>query len=410
MRRLYILIFIFLIHYVPNHAQSTSSPYSMFAEGQVENYGSGTNRALGGTGIAFKSDNYLNNMNPASYSGIDSLSFIFELGMFGKYTKYITKNESETKFDANLSYLALGFRICKWWATSLGVASYSSVGYKINSSHTVEGDLSIYQKTFEGSGGITQLYFGNSVRPFKNLSLGINISYFLGSITHTETGGTTDDYVAYTIIKNIKIHSVYFDYGAQYTIEYNKWKYTLGAIFGNSKELDMTSNMYISNADNTLELETEDSKFIIPSKYGFGLAVEKGYRFKAGFDYERRNWEEIKEYSSSLLRTRDSERFSIGIEYFPYKKRSDRGLKKVRYRLGASYTRKYLIIKNEGVNSKTINFGFGIPIKRERSMINIAFELGSLGTTKSGLIKENYGVLHLNFTMHDLWFQKHKLD
>ncbi len=409
MYRIYTIITIVLVFYAPNNsAQTTSSPYSMFAEGQMENYGSGTNRALGGTGIAFKSRNYLNNMNPASYSGIDSLSFIFEAGLFGKYTRYNTVNQNQTKYNANLSYIALGFRISKWWATSLGVAPYSSVGYKIHSTHSIEGDLSSYFKTYEGSGGINQFYFGNSIRPFKNLSLGINISYMLGSITQSETGSTIDEYVTYILTEESKVHSLYFDYGAQYTIERNNWKYTLGATFGNKKELDVTHKISIGYTDDTLDLTKEDRRFIIPAKYGFGLALEKGNTLKVGFDYERRNWSDIQKFPNSLLRTRDSERFSAGIEYLPYKNKKDRGLKKVSYRLGVSYQKRYLIINDNAIDSKSINFGFGIPIRRERSMINIAFELGSLGTTHDGLIKENYGMMHINFTMRDIWFQKPK--
>jgi hypothetical protein len=69
-----------------------------------------------------------------------------------------------------------------------------------------------------------------------------------------------------------------------------------------------------------------------------------------------------------------------------------------------------LIIKNNAIDSKSINFGFGIPVRRERSMINLAFEIGKLGTTNNDLIKENYGILHINFTLSDVWFQKAKYE
>ncbi len=409
MYRLGILFLISLfLNITENIAQTTSSPYSMFAEGQIENYGSGTNHALGGTGLAFKSNKYLNNINPASYSGIDSLSFIFEIGLFGKVTQYITSNQKQTKYNANLSNIALGFRICKWWATSLGITPYSSMGYTINTTQIVEGDLSRYLKTYEGTGGINQFYFGNSFRPIKSLALGIDLSYILGSITKTETGSIIDNSIIYSISEVSRIHSTYLSFGAQYTIEHNNWEYTIGAVFGNKKELNTKNEMFIMYAEDTLNLDAENNKFIVPTKYGIGFALEYGKRFKAGFDYERRSWSEAKKYPNSLLETRDSERFSAGFEYLPYKNRRDEGLKKFYYRLGFCYNKKYLIIDGKAINSKSINFGFGIPIKWERSMINLAFELGSLGTTSNGLIKENYGVLHINFTMSDIWFQKHK--
>ncbi|MBN2524116.1 MAG: hypothetical protein JXB24_12660 [Bacteroidales bacterium] len=392
------------------YGQTTSSPYSMFAQGQIENLGAGTNRALGGTGLAFKSHRYLNNMNPASYSGIDSLSFVFEAGVTGRYTRYITNNQKQTKYNANLNHIALGFRICRWWATSIGVTPYSSVGYKINTTDMVEGDLSYYLKTYEGSGGINKFYFGNSFRPYKNLSVGVHVSYILGTITQTETGSTIDQYITYIIKEVSRINSYYIDYGAQYTIKHNGWNYSLGAVFGNNKELHVSNEMYIMYSDDSLKLTPEKHKFIIPLKYGFGLALEKMEKLKVGIDYEKRNWSANNRFSNPLLKTRDSERFSAGIEYCPYKSRRDQGFKKVYYRLGVNYNKTYLIIRNEAINSMAISFGFGIPIKREHSMINLAFEFGSLGTTSNELIKENYALMYINFTMLDIWFQKSRFN
>jgi hypothetical protein len=43
-------------------------------------------------------------------------------------------------------------------------------------------------------------------------------------------------------------------------------------------------------------------------------------------------------------------------------------------------------------------------------MINIALEAGQNGTTAKGLIKENYYILHINLSLHDIWFLKPKYD
>ena len=42
------------------------------------------------------------------------------------------------------------------------------------------------------------------------------------------------------------------------------------------------------------------------------------------------------------------------------------------------------------------------------SNTNVTFELGSLGTKKDGLIKENYWAVRLGFSLNDLWFVKRK--
>jgi hypothetical protein len=54
--------------------------------------------------------------------------------------------------------------------------------------------------------------------------------------------------------------------------------------------------------------------------------------------------------------------------------------------------------------------GFGIPLKNDYSMINISLEVGKNGTSDKGLIQENFYLLHVNFSLHDIWFLKPKYD
>ena len=54
--------------------------------------------------------------------------------------------------------------------------------------------------------------------------------------------------------------------------------------------------------------------------------------------------------------------------------------------------------------------GFGIPVKKSATKINIGFETGQRGETNNGLIKENYYILNVNFNMGDIWFIKRKFD
>ena len=91
---------------------------------------------MGGTGIAFLSGRSINSMNPASYSGIDSLMSIFELGVFGKYTIYSTRNDDQSLLNANLKYLAMGFRINTMAGNKLRIFSiqFGRIHHKYDSS------------------------------------------------------------------------------------------------------------------------------------------------------------------------------------------------------------------------------------------------------------------------------------
>jgi hypothetical protein len=43
-------------------------------------------------------------------------------------------------------------------------------------------------------------------------------------------------------------------------------------------------------------------------------------------------------------------------------------------------------------------------------MFNLSYEYGVRGTNDHGLIKENYHVISLAFTLHDYWFLQSKYD
>ncbi|MBN2519101.1 MAG: hypothetical protein JXB17_01235 [Bacteroidales bacterium] len=403
----FLLLLLFSINLFP---QLTSSPYTLFGLGQVEGYKLGVNHALGGTGIAFKTKKSLNNLNPASYSGIDSLLFFFETGIFCKATAYSTLKETQKQYDGSFNYLSIGYRVTKWWANSIGITPYSTVGYNINSTYIIEGDLRAYSKSYTGSGGISRFYYGNSFKFNKNLAIGVNLSYIFGSITRSEILSGYTDFNDYEIDKKQFLNNFYLDYGLQFSIQPNNLKYSIGLIYGNKKELKTKTEYTLITAIDTINLENEKKDiFYIPRKYGIGISLEKSNKFIVGFDYSRNRWSDLK-ISVPILNIRDSERFSLGVEYTPFQGYKDIGLKTWYYRIGAYFNKSYLEIKEKPINSKAITFGFGIPLRHDFSLINFSFEIGTNGTTDAKLIKENYWLVYLNFTLRDLWFRKVKYD
>ena len=59
----------------------TRSPYSKFGFGLLNDNASSAQRAMGGVGYAMNSGRQINVMNPASYAAIDSLTFLFDMGL-----------------------------------------------------------------------------------------------------------------------------------------------------------------------------------------------------------------------------------------------------------------------------------------------------------------------------------------
>ena len=111
--------------------QNTISPYSSFGIGEVQPQEFSLNNALGGVGAALRTEGYLNPLNPASLSAINTT--VFEAGIMGT-ASYLTDNTlSQESFTSTLSHLSLGFPIRDGIAISGGLLPYSFKGFDFTS-------------------------------------------------------------------------------------------------------------------------------------------------------------------------------------------------------------------------------------------------------------------------------------
>jgi len=397
-----IMVFSTIIFANSLKAQVKNSVYSMFGVGQISDNSFGINKSLGGTGIAFQSGSSMNYLNPASYLGILPNSFNMELGAYGIISRSENKNTAQTAGDIKVGYFSASLYLKNWWAFCFGIVPFSSVDYEINSSDDVGGELTSFEKKFKGTGGLSRLYLGNSFRIYQGLAVGFNASCIFGPITLTETALSNDRFTGYEL-KNIRTaSSLYLDYGLQYSMSHKDWLYSIGLIYGGSKRLNTTDKLEFTYEGTTSSLEQDEQLDMkIPQKLGLGISVKKGNNFRAGFDYEWKNWSNIN-FSNPNLDTKNSNRFSIGVEYSPRQNKNSNLLQRLFYRFGANCKNSYLEIDNTQINSTGVNFGVGIPYN-EINMINLSIEYGEEGTMSKGLIKNNYWVFYLNFSLNEIW-------
>ena len=407
----YFLSALLLILSVNVYTQLTSSPYSIFGVGIIEENSTGYNQALGGSGIALLSKKSLNSLNPASYNGIDSLNFIFETESCFKFTSYSTNDESKKKNDAGINYLAIGFRINKRWANSIGIKPYSSVDYSIQTGYYIEGENRTYYKNFSGNGGISYLYYGNSIMLNKNISLGINGSYFFGSITHSEIFDGNNFLRAYEFTRKVYMNTFYLDYGLLVSVPVKGMTYSAGITYGGKKQFNSSNSYTLVLSDETDDLEDSenDQEYYIPENYGIGISIEKNNMLNISADYSRSRWSEVN-FNNTDVKTRDGEKYSFGIEFTPSHEDKHRGFKTWTYRLGSSYNKSYLIVDDYETSFSSFSCGLGLPLWNNKSRINISFKTGENGTLNSGLIKEKYNIIYLNLSFQEMWFKKYKFD
>ena len=398
-----------------------TSIYSRFGIGELSPRGNSVNYSLGFAGIAYRNKVYLNSLNPASYTALDSMTFILDFGFNGKYTYLQTETVNENHYAANISYITIGFPITHWYFTTIGMKPFSSSGYSItNNTNVTDGNGNIITEStqnYTGEGDITQLYIGQAVKLTKKLSLGAHISYLYGKLNNITTLTLPAEFGGKNLNEQNKtyVNDFYFDFGTQYTHSFNQQTHlTIGVTYGLKKKISSQtyttvtsfygSSGRIDTLENTL---TDRNKLIFPMYFGAGvsLILQNHYRFL--FDYQFTDWK-----NSELFEKQDvdnSFKTNFGIEIMPNKNSLHYG-NKISYRIGGYYKKSLIIVNNKNLKNFGITFGFGLPVRNLGTTFNFAFVLGQMGTTENGLIKENFVGFNISLSFLDKWFYKRKFD
>jgi hypothetical protein len=379
-------------------AQVIKSPYSVFGIGELVDNDLGMNRSLAGTGIAFKSDKSINYLNPASYLGIPENSLIWELGLYGFQSNSQQKNLHQTRRDFNVSYTSVSLYLADRWALSLGVLPFSHVSYEIKSTDIIGSELTSYEKTYAGSGGLSRIYVGNSFRMFGGLAVGFDLSYIGGTVTETESTSGNNNLADYTLTNKLTISAGYLDYGLQYFVPDRDWQYAFGVVYGAGIQTNVSNEVQLTSGDSTASLQQNDSPILrIPRKFGIGISA-RSPNFRAGVDYEWEDWSVLR-FSDPHFRTKNSNRCSIGLEYSPA--RSDSRSRRISYRFGANYKFSYLSVDGTSINSWGLTLGTGIPFQTVN--VNASIEYGEEGTLTNGLIRNRYWMFYMSFSLSEIW-------
>ncbi|HDP54869.1 MAG TPA: hypothetical protein ENN24_04190 [Bacteroidetes bacterium] len=401
---------------------TTYSPYSRYGLGEIRNQGYANTKAMGGITQGIRNGTWVNYLNPASYTSQDTMSFIFDFGVEGATVNYKSGNQSNTNSTGNLHHLAMQFPLTKWMGASLGLQPYSNVGYRIK--HTEMdpyllssiGPIKYYHN---GNGGITQFYFGTAVEPFKNFSIGANMSYLFGAIEYkfSEEFPEYSTYVGYDELNSFVVRDIVFSFGAQYTIFAGKekeYKIVLGATLDNKTSLNATHIRFVSyplggTTDTIVYEENKNNSFEFPANFSGGFTFAYSNKLLVGAEYSFQDWTKAQYLNANGLLT-NSKSVRVGVQYTPNPFDLRSYFKRISYRAGFYHKNTYLQLRDNQINDYGITFGVGLPFRRTRTSFNIALELGRKGTLDNGLVQESYGIINFGFTFYDFWFVKQKIN
>lgn len=399
------------------HSQNnTNSPYTRFGYGNISETFSGEQKALGGTAFGARSSSSINTVNPASYSSVDSLRFMFDVGSSLLYSRFSDVKGTSQKLNGNIEYITLQFPLSRRLAVSAGLLPYSSSGYNLSTEHSIisaNKDTVNYSKNYSGKGGFNQVYLGLSTQFFNHISLGVNAYYMYGTIDNYRNlnfGGKIG-YTSTTQSNTIDASNFRFRYGAQFFNTFaKKHDLTIGLIYEQKKGLNGTFTQINSTTTTDTISQLGQNAFELPTVFGGGLNYTFDKKFTLAVDYSLYKWSETKFFNKTDS-LNNSSRLAIGIEYQP-RFNSKKFTERIKYRAGFNMSDTYY--KLEGANNaKNIgaSIGFGIPIysriTNTTSTLNTTFEYGKVGGSAN--LKENYFKFTVNMVFNENWFQKIKL-
>jgi hypothetical protein len=385
---------------------------------------------MNGLGIGFREHNQVNYINPASYSAVDSLTFIFDAGISGQITNFSENGNKVNAKNADFEYAVAAFRAFRHVGVSFGIVPFTNVGYNYSTSGFLDGDrTTVYTNTYSGSGGIHQAYVGVGWEFLKGLSVGVNASYLWGDIDRSVVNSYSDGSIN-TLSKyyTATVSSYKLDFGLQYLFNVNKKNaLSVGLTYSLGHKLNSDPTcMVISTNTTTAVADTSsysvNNGFEIPSSFGAGLMWNHANRLKIGADFLLQKWGDIKypvykvidnvpSYALSDDYYSDRYKFTLGGE-FCNNEASRKFIDRVRFRAGVSYVTPYYKINGvDGPDEISVSAGFGIPIinaYNNRSMLNISGQW--VHSSAKGMLTENTFRINIGFTFNERWFMKWKVD
>jgi hypothetical protein len=421
--KLSFFIIVLALLFIYNNAiaqNDITSPYSFLGLGDKYQRGNIRSLSMGGTDIALRSNNYINMMNPAGLSGVDTMSFLGSVGLSMNNTNYRTSELNSSFTSTNINHLALALPLTRWWKTSIKLLPYSTVGYQVFDYDEVENGGRV-QYEYKGSGGMDMVSWTNAFSITPNLAFGFNASYYFGKVEHDRSLFFLDSVFVFSSLvrETVAIDGFFFEAGLQYFVPLNESN-TLGfgLTYGNKSKLNAEIDYFAVTflGDDTYNNPTLDTirtwslasdEVRLPYRFGAGVSWTRNNNLTVAADFRFENWKDFK-YLDRQLEKSNKIFISTGAEFIPESNTLSAYWKMIHYRAGFRYEQIGIKIADNNINEYAISLGFGLPLRKSATFINLGFELGQSGTIENNLIQERFLRVLLGISIKENWFRKSK--
>ena len=428
-KNIYIIVAMLLLSicsYAQEGAHSSYSPYSIYGIGDIMTEGTAFNKGMGGVGVATRNKRFINYMNPASITARDSLSFMADFGLEQKNTLYRQGNVKSGNNTFNIYDFVMSFPIYRSSAFMVGVTPFSDVGYDFSSiekNPEIIGNTGNISYDSYGTGGIYQLFIGAGVTFWDRLSLGAEAIYYLGNIDKvTNMDYSNSSYRSLNSGNELSVNAFTGKFGLQYEQKLGSdISMTIGATYrlGTGMKGYATEYRYANMASlsDTLRYNVDTlagSGVRIADEIGVGIAIRKGDKWTAEFNYLRSDWtksgfERSRGFAAegeSKFTSTVSQSFRAGFEIVPNRNDIRYYFKKCAYRAGVYYDQAYYKLDGNNVNSLGLTLGITLPVFRLYNGLSLGVDVGQRASARNNMIRERYAKFVIGFNIHDLWFRK----
>ena len=423
--RIWIAVVAFLMAALPLSAQNGAyngfSPYSVYGVGDLHAAGTAFNASMGGVGIATRNKRFVNTMNPASITARDSLSFMADFGMSGKFSLFTEGDLKGTKTLFNINNFVISFPMWRRTAFMVGIQPFSDTGFSMSYADKItSGDQSIGYTGNRaygayGDGGLNQFFAGASVLLWNRLSIGAQYNLHFGTISKYSMSQFSDaSYRSQTLGDTLQVRAHSAKFGLQYEQPIGTGKLVVGATY----RLKARVTGHAIEYSNVAELDLGSHELVkdnisLGDEIGVGLGFTQGDRWTVEVDYLRGDWTGSNFDAVRGFRNNGVYSFSTGVtqsvkagfEITPNRNDVRYRLRRCTYRVGGYFDQSYYRVDGKSILSAGITLGMTVPVFQGYNGITFAIDLGQRGFG-SGFVKENYLGFHVGFNIFDIWFRK----
>jgi len=398
---------------IPFFAQAqSSSNYTRYGVGEMVYSYSGRSLGIGGLGVSLLNQNYLNFVNPASLTKINLTRVEFGANLSGLFLSDNNNNGYYSSGGFDGVTLAFPINTKNGVSLSMGLLPFSKVSYKnVETTADKNNPEESYTTSYDGTGSISKLFLGTSLKMPFDLSLGVTFDYYFGSLNYYSRiqfsnniskrnsefnnkkrpggFGTTIGLITPDIAKMFSSSSLS--------------DFRLGFSVNLFSELD-TDTLFIRTSVLGFDtLSNNNVKMKLPARIFAGMSFVINKEYLITFDYTSQKWSNYRFNGVKSANLRDSYRYSFGIEHDNQSNNGRFAREHIVWRLGLSYEKTLYRFKGEGINQLAFHTGLSLPLSPKNSL-DLGLEYSIRGTNNQNLIKERRIKFSIGLSLGELWF------